>query len=109
MIAFSGFKTSKIFLLVIEYKNASSSFECFIFSFVQLHLVNPPKISLFLVLTTNNVAPLKLHFSLKSLHVLPSLVAVYNNSELFKSIFFNKEVKINAESSLFVIILEFLK
>ena len=61
-MAFSGFTISKIFLLVIDYKKASLSWPNLHSSFVQLHLVNPPKISLLLDLTTVKVAPLLLHF-----------------------------------------------
>ena len=108
-MAFSGFTISKIFLLVIEYKKASLSWPNLHSSFVQLHLVNPPKISLLLDLTTVKVAPLLLHFFLKSLQDLPSKLEQYNNSIFFILIFFCKDDMIKTESYFPFIILEFLK
>ena len=70
-------------------------------------MVNPPKISLLLDLTTVKVAPLLLHFFLKSLQDLPSKLEQYNNSIFFILIFFCKDDMIKTESSFPFIIWNF--
>lgn len=100
---------SKIFLFVIEYKNASLSYPKAKFSLFQLLLVKPPKISSFSDLIIISVGPLLLQHFLKSLLVSPLIVEVYIFLIFEKLILFFKVDIIKVISSSFFIILESLK